>query len=212
MERTTGEAERLLRDNFSDLPKTIENEKRIKFHASFLEYGWLNARGLVHAAIPAEQRERIDRVERLANNLWKEFYALPLFFSKGDDDLFRRLHSALYDLTGNDLLKLKGGSTVFPRKPGHIQRYREELQAIYPMHHHAEGNDFRLKVQLVDFARGVWQSLRGEAPPKSPSEGSPYFKFVANLIAYGGWDWSTERTLGAWRKLENFSDKRVDPI
>lgn len=63
------------------------------------------------------------------------------------------------------------------------------------------------KATLVARARKLWFQHRGSLPPKKPSEGADFFKFVSDLIEALGKDWNTESTFNAWRSRLDDMDR-----
>ena len=187
-------------------------ERELSHEAHFISKSWLTAGSLVDAIDQKQVLERLDKIERLTNELWKEYHALPLRVrGHKTDDLWRRIMDITYDLTGKTPLvsSVKDDQALYdrlmPRKKGILGLMRERATSFFKMHHNQRENEFARKVQLVQHANDLWVRYAGKKPPLKPSDGS-YYKFIEAMIEVAGKKWGVDKTVEAHRKYLEHKD------
>lgn len=100
-----------------------------------------------------------------------------------------------WQLTGRDPLR------DFPKALGMKQEYLNdrgtfegliaaiEKEATH-IHHHAEKNEYLNKAALIRFAREQWERNKKCSPAMKPSEGTPFYIFLEDLVEYVDREWS----------------------
>ena len=204
------QARKLLLEHF---PKYPWKESELDFQSRFISRSWLTAGSLVDAIDQKRVLERLDKIESLTNELWKEYHALPLRVrGHKTDDLWRRIMDITYDLTGKTPLVsfVKDEQALYdrlmPRKKGIVALMRERAASFFNMHHNQRENEFSRKVRLVQNANDLWVRYAGKKPPLKPSRGTAYYDFVADLIEVAGKDWGVDKTVEQYRKYLEHRD------
>lgn len=179
-------------------------EKALRDFAEYIDTRAPIAGVLTEAHEHNAQLDRVKRVRKLANALWREYLELPVG-KKGPGSIQMKLRDAVYGLTGEppppfESLKGEDGKPLYPRKAGALDAVRDQIASSYPLHHNQREAGFRSKVALVEFARQVWVKLKDSQPPRIPSEGTPFYNFVSDLIVHYGKPWGVDKTFRAWAK------------
>ncbi|MDA0320847.1 MAG: hypothetical protein O3A90_16425 [Proteobacteria bacterium] len=65
------------------------------------------------------------------------------------------------------------------------------------IHHHAEQNEYPNKAALIRFARAQWERNQKCSPAMKPSEGTPFYIFLEDLVEYVDREWSIVSLLRA---------------
>lgn len=194
-------------------PKYEWTEKELESEAFFLTSSWLIAGDLVEAIDKKNVQERLDKIERLTNELWKEYHALPLKIRSDRIDLWRRLMRIKYDLTGKT--PFVSSSKLFqspyefamPRKKGLLSTIRERVDDFFSMHQTQRDAEFSNKVRLCEIAVELWLKFERKKAPLKASQGTRYHNFIADLIDFSGKQWSVDRTMNAYRVFHKNDDR-----
>ncbi len=186
------EARALLIEHFPNA-----GDGKIDFWAYFFSTGMLTSGIGVDVVEKKAELARLEKVEKLMKCLWKEYSALTM--SVHGFDSWRLLWQLHYELIGVAPLRKPHSS---PPKVGEIETRRKAVEASNSLHHNQRESQFKRKVGLIQDARECWKHLAGEEPPISPSGGSPFFKFVTDLITFSKKEWGPEKCFAAWRKYD----------
>lgn len=107
-----------------------------------------------------------------------------------------------WQLTGRDPLrdfpKALGMKEEYPNDRGTFEGLIAaiEKEATH-IHHHAEKNEYPNKAALIRFAREQWERINKKVPPMKPSEGTPFYIFLEDLVEYVDREWSIASLLRA---------------
>ena len=174
-------------------PKYDWTERELDFQAHFVSASWLTAGSLVEAIDRKQVLERLEKIESLTNELWKEYHALPLKIRGHEtENLWQRIMDVKYDLTGKtpfvtpDRVLQSVYDRGMPRKKGILALMRERAASFFNMHHNQRENEFARKVQLVQNANDLWVRYAGKKPPLKPSSATAYYNFIASMIEVAG--------------------------
>ena len=130
---------------------------------------------------------------------------------KGLDPVLKKFvnmppHSELcylyWQLTGRDPLrdfpKALGMKEEYPNDRGTFDGLIAaiEKEATH-IHHHAEKNEYPNKAALMRFAREQWERNKKCSPAMKPSEGTPFYIFLEDLVEYVDREWSIPSLLRA---------------
>lgn len=107
-----------------------------------------------------------------------------------------------WQLTGRDPLrdfpKALGMQEEYPNDRGTFEGLIAaiETEATHT-HHHAEKNEYPNKAALIRFAREQWERNKKCSPAMKPSEGTPFYIFLEDLVEYVDREWSIASLLRA---------------
>jgi hypothetical protein len=86
-----------------------------------------------------------------------------------------------------------------------VKSANEAVEAMKPSSPQHRKHETWKKAILIARARQIWTKYKNK-PPKKPSDGTPFFTFVSELISASEKDWDTESSFKAWSKLSKDMD------
>lgn len=175
----------------------------VERHAIWLSPPQLTRLPPFHFAKAGDDFEaKIDDFQRALGEAWEAYSALPLFVRSKSGVDWVAFAKLVRSSTGRAVVT--GQSAT---RPTSVRIMRANLAKAERLSAQAWAADHPAKVALVERARAAWRDFTGGDAPVKPSEGSPFYRFVSDLIAYSaGLDWGPDKALAAWRTAHAKTD------
>jgi len=188
----------ILKKHFPDL-----NGEALKVEMAFMSPALICEGSHLEMVVKNKNIKAVEDMRRGFLQFWQGYKDLdPVLKKFVNMPAHSELCYLYWQLTGRDPLrdfpKALGMQEEYPNDRGTFEGLIAaiETEATH-IHHHAEKNEYPNKAALIRFAREQWERNKKCSPAMKPSEGTPFYIFLEDLVEYVDREWSIASLLRA---------------